>query len=90
MRDFFTAAFPWIIVGLCVAILAVRIGGKRLRRKDGGQDANPHGNYGTEGMCLGMCLGVAIETALGKQTGLGLSLGMLLGLALGICIKKEK
>lgn len=87
MREFFTAAFPWIITGLCVAVLAVQAcwkkSGRNTGKKKGGTD-----NFRAEGMCLGMCLGTALETSFGSNTGIGLSMGMLVGLVIGTCIKK--
>lgn len=87
MRDFFTAAFPWIIVGLCVAVLAVHMGRKRSKGKDGEKKEN----YMAEGMCIGMCLGVSLQTAIGfDNLGVALCIGMLVGEVIGMMIPKEK
>lgn len=86
MKEFIMAALPWIITGLCVAVLAVSIS-RRSRRKDG-ETKDRTENYGAEGMCLGMCLGTALGTSFGSNTGISLSIGMLIGLLIGSCIKR--
>ena len=35
MKEFILAALPWIITGLCVAVLAVQVSRKRKKAKDG-------------------------------------------------------
>lgn len=90
MRDFFTAAFPWIIVGLCVAVLAVYMGRKRSK----GKDEEKKENYMVEAMCIGMCGGMCCEANLGflgiDTPGTGLCIGMLVGEVIGMMISKEK
>ena len=86
MREFFAAAFPLIIVGLCVAILAVQMSRKRSKGKDGEKKEN----YMLEGMCVGMCVGMCCETNLGFTPGTGLCVGMLVGEVIGMMIPKEK
>ena len=81
MYDFMTGAAPFVIIGLCLAILFAN-----FRQKRGGQET---GNYLTEGMCLGMCIGVAFSTSLGFDLGLGISLGMLIGETAGLFIQKK-
>lgn len=53
VKDFFTAALPWICMGLLLAIFFA----KSSRKKKGKESKE---NYGTEGMALGMCFGTAI------------------------------
>lgn len=86
MRDFFAAAFPLIIVGLCIAILAAQTSRKRSKGKDGEKKEN----FMVEGMCVGMCVGMCYEANLGRAPGLGLCLGMLVGEVIGMLISKEK
>lgn len=87
MREFFKAAFPWIIIGLCVAVLAVQVGRKRRKAKDGEKKEN----YMAEGMCIGMCLGVSLQSAIGfENLGAALCIGMLVGEVIGMMIPKEK
>lgn len=86
MRDFFAAAFPLIVVGLCVAVLAVHMGRKRSKGKDGEKKEN----FMAEGMCVGMCVGMCCETNLGFTPGTGLCVGMLVGEVIGMMIPKEK
>ena len=78
MKDFITAALPWIIIGIAIALLAVNAG----KRKKGADSMS-------EGMCIGMCVGVALGASGVIDLGLGISLGMLAGMAVGSCIKKE-
>ena len=82
ISDFFSAALPWICMGLFLAIVIVR--GSRKKNDD-----KETMNYGTEGMALGMCFGTAIGTSLGSNTGLGMMLGMLAGFAIGLSIEKK-
>ena len=80
--SFFSAALPWIAMGLLLAIFFARSAGRKKKR-------DKKDNYGSEGMALGMCLGVALGTSLHMDIGVGLSLGMLLGLVVGSNIEKE-
>lgn len=77
MKDFILAALPFIIVGLCLAVI--------LANGDHKQN-----NYSAEGMCIGMCLGSSLSCALSINMGLSLSLGMLIGETVGLLIKKEE
>ena len=80
MKDFILAALPFIVIGVCIAVLAANHGKiKESKNK----------NCLEEGMCLGMCFGVAISTALDLNLGLGISLGMLIGETVGMFIKKD-
>jgi len=78
MKEFMTAAMPWICIGVAVALFAVNHSTEKKAKGSGKE----YSSYMTEGMCIGMCVG----TALGGNC---LIYGMLAGLALGICIKKE-
>lgn len=90
MREFFTAAFPWIITGLCVAVLAVQLSRKRSKAKDGEKKEN----YMAEGMCVDMCVGMCGGANLGflgiYNSGVGLCICMLVGEVIGMIIPKEK
>ena len=83
MKDFITAAFPWLIMGLSLAILCVKLGQKKEGEKID--------SYMTEGMSFGLLIGTALGVIGNMSTGTTLSLGMLIGLTLGSLIpKKEK
>lgn len=90
MREFFAAAFPLIIVGLCVAILAVQTSRKRSKAKGGEKKET----YMVEGMCVVMCIGMCCEANLGflgmDAPGTGMCVGMLVGEVIGMMISKEK
>lgn len=75
MKDFIFAALPFVIIGICLAIICANY---KQEKK----------TYCSEGMAIGMCLGVAIATSLKINLGLGISIGMLIGEAIGI--SKEK
>lgn len=90
MREFFAAAFPLIVVGLCVAILAVQAGRKGSKGKDG----EKRETCMIEGMCVGMCVGMCCEANLGfpgmDTPGTGICIGMLVGEVIGMMISKEE
>ena len=88
MKDvlaFAAAALPWVVMGICVAVLLVNR--KKQSKTDPDEEVEP--DYGTEGMCLGMCFGTALESAFHGSLGIGMSLGMLGGLVIGQAIKKK-
>lgn len=76
MKDFIFAALPFVIIGICVAIIAANY-------------KNEKKTYASEGMALGMCFGVAISSAFHINYGLGISLGLLIGEAIGITKEKK-
>ena len=79
MKEFITAALPWVCIGIAVALFVANHGAAK-KAKDSDEK---HGNYMTEGMCLGMCVGTTFG-------GNGMVYGMLIGLVVGMVIKKEK
>ena len=81
MTVFFSAAAPWIAMGLLLAVFFARSAGRK-RKPERRED------HGAEGMALGMCFGVALSTALHFNIGLGLMAGMVLGLLIGSGIEK--
>ena len=86
VMDFFSAALPWIVMGVALAIFFAREGKRKKCREDHQKKKD---DYGSEGMALGMCFGAAIATAMHWDIGLGLSLGMLLGLTIGSGMEKK-
>lgn len=76
MRDFIVGAFPFVIIGLCLAIILANI-----------KDAK--NTYCSVGMCLGLGLGQMLYYAFDLNMGLSFSLGILIGEAIGILIKKK-
>ena len=82
--EFIHAAAPWVVMGVLIAVFAVR---SAAGRKKGVQS---EGDCGMEGMCMGMGIGASIGVALDNHIGLGISLGMLAGLVIGMCIPKKK
>lgn len=76
MKDFILAALPFIIIGLCLAVICANFKSEKK-------------TYCSEGMAIGMCFGVAIASTLNINLGLGISLGMLIGEAIGISKEKK-
>lgn len=82
ITNFANAALPWIIMGLCIAIIC----GKLVHQK---KDSEGKKNYMLEGMFVGMCIGVSVNWASNIPNGIGISLGMLVGTVVGSCIEKK-
>ena len=83
MKEFLLAAVPWVITGLCVAVLAVHTKQNRSKGKDGEKKES----FMVEGMCVGMCVGMCLQSAIGLDNlGMGLCLGMLIGQVIGMLI----
>ena len=76
MKDFILSALPFIVIGICLAIICANF-------------KNEKKTYCSEGMAIGMCFGVAISSVLKINTGLGMSIGMLVGEAIGISKEKK-
>lgn len=81
--EFWSAALPWIAMGLLLAVFFARAA-------HGKKEAEKKEDYASEGMALGMCFGVAIGTALHINVGLGLMAGMVLGLLVGMGMEKNR
>ena len=76
MKDFLTAAYPWLIMGLCLAILCAKLGQKKEGEK-------------IENYMIGMILGMTLGKFVDMGTGTSLSVGMLIGMAVGSAIPKK-
>ena len=76
MKEFIISALPFVIIGICLAIIFANFKEKK-------------NTYCSEGMSIGMCLGLVLSTTLKFNIGLGLSLGMLIGETVGILIEKK-
>ena len=76
MKDFVFAALPFIIIGICIAIICANFKDEKK-------------TYCSEGMAIGMCFGVAATSVLHINMGLGISIGMLIGEAIGISKEKK-
>ena len=85
VRAFLQTALPWVIMGICVVILAANH--KKPAKNE--RDEHAQGNYATEGMCLGMCFGATFCAIWNCSLGIGLSPGMLVGLVIGQTIRKK-
>lgn len=82
MKEFIMAALPWVVISLCIAVLAVRTGRKESKKKE---------TYIGEGMCIGMCLGVSLKSMIGfDDLGTAMCIGMLIGEVIGMMIPKKK
>lgn len=92
MRDFVTAALPWILIGIALAVFAVSaaLGAKvRRRRRENGEPEAP-GSYQMEGMCFGTAIGVCFGSIGIVNLGIAIAAGILLGMLVGMLIPKEK
>ncbi len=77
MKDFITAALPWVLCGLAVAILCARLG------RQGGSKSKKLDQSMAVGAALGLLLGVTLNgCGLWENHALGFSLGPLWGMAL--------
>ena len=77
MKDFFSAAIPFLLTGIALAILAVNCSGKREKRKN-------QGAHMATGAGFGLLLGVMLNSCgLWENHILGLILGVLWGMTLG-------
>ena len=82
MKDFITAALPWVMMGLALAVLAASY----AREKK--EDQKKRNELQLGGMALGMLLGVALgTTGLLESHALGISLGALWGLVIGTAVE---
>lgn len=79
MKDFIVAALPFIILGVCIAVIC----------KCNKDNKNKDNTYILEGMVLGMSFGLMFGNMLNYNTGLCLSLGMVIGEAVGCSIEKK-
>lgn len=76
MKDFIVAALPFVIIGICLAIVFANFSKDKK-------------TYCVEGMSIGTCFGVAISSLIKINMGLGVSLGMLIGETIGILVEKK-
>ena len=76
MKDFIFAALPFVIIGICLALLAAN----HNRIKDSKEKNH---------MAEGMCFGVALATSMHFNLGLGIGLGMLVGETVGMFMPKK-
>ena len=89
MYEFLKAAFPWIIMGVAVALFAVyHVQSKKRAAGEDGEQSKPKEDFLQEGMCIGMCLGVMLGSTGVCDLATGISLGMLFGEVVGMFIKK--
>ncbi len=83
MSDFFSAAFPWIVMGLCAAILCARLGQQNIK-------GSKVSSFMTEGMVFGLILGTAVGKVVSVSAGTSLSLGILIGMTVGSLIPEKE
>lgn len=77
MKDFITAAMPWVLCGIAVAILCARLGGRKE------QQSEKLDNSLAIGLALGLMFSPALNSmGLWENHGIGFALGPLWGMAL--------
>ena len=78
MKDFILAALPWVLCGIAVAVICVKLWSRKTKEKDKALE-----NRMALGMALGLLLGVTLNSiGLWENQGLGFALGPLWGMAL--------
>ncbi|MDD2955336.1 MAG: hypothetical protein PHD67_03345 [Oscillospiraceae bacterium] len=92
MADFLQAAFPWVVMGVAIALFCCNHAKMKRQNTDGGKqktdDEKKADNRMAEGMSIGMCIGVAIGSTGVCSLATGVSLGMLIGMVAGMYMKK--
>lgn len=82
--NFLSAALPWVICGLCVAVICARVGFRKKQEEGLGQRISL-------GLSLGLLLGVTLNgLGLWASHGTGLALGPLIGLTLATLYPGKK
>lgn len=95
MKEFVTAALPWVLMGLCIAFWAVRrqkektAAGAEETENAESTEKKPAGGYSTEGILLGVAIGIVLSRCLDLNLGLCLAIGMCVGLG-GTGVKKKE
>lgn len=83
MQNFITAALPWVLCGIAMAILCARLGGR-----NGNKDKKMEQRMAT-GAGLGLMFGVALNSCgLWASDAFGIALGPLWGMALAVLYKE--
>ena len=83
MKDFLSAAIPFVLIGIALAILAVSCSGQRKNRGN-------QGAHMATGAGLGLLLGVMLNgCGLWENHILGLILGVLWGMTLGSLYREK-
>lgn len=106
MMDFLSAALPWVVIGIVVAIIAVSFSVKKRKLNtkkqvnlvevnaetpaNKSEDKEDEEDYMVMGLPLGMCFGTVLGAAGIIPLSYGISFGMLIGIVVGMCIKKNK
>lgn len=84
MKDLFSAAIPFLLTGIALAILAVNCSGKREKLKN-------QGAHMATGAGFGLLLGVMLNSCgLWENHILGLILGVLWGMTLGSLYRERE
>ena len=82
--SFLLAALPWVICGLCVALICAQLGSRKKQEEGLGRRISL-------GLSLGLLLGVTLDSlGLWENHGTALALGPLIGLALATLYPGKK
>lgn len=92
LKEFLSAALPWVCMGLALAFGMKRLSVEQARRnaavtEEEKRAAERRSQSLTMGICLGECLGIALTQALQLNIAYGISLGMLAGVVYGAAKK---
>lgn len=88
MFEFCKAAFPWVVMGICLALIFANQNKKKEGEK-GKKSKEDDNTYVLEGLSLGLLFGSALQSTDFLSNGTGMGLGMLIGMAVGSCFKKK-
>lgn len=80
MKDFCVSAFPFVVIGLCVAVLCANH--DRWKKQN---------HYMLPGMSIGVCVGLSLSAAgvFDVSLAMGAGLGILVGMTIGLFIKRK-
>ena len=83
MKEFVTAALPWVCMGIALAISLKMLGKEKEKMNNGTEEekaaAQQRSRNMVTGICVGECAGVVLAQMLELPIAVGLSAGMLLG-----------
>ena len=91
MNEFMTAALPWVLMGLALAIIAVKLKEKKSEEKseEYSEEKSKMDKKVSYGMCIGMGFGVVLQSATSMNLGTSLAIGALWGMAIALSLEKE-
>lgn len=91
VKDFVYAALPWVVTGICIAIMAVRWKQVQVQQaiaEKEGKEGEHQGQALAKGAALGLALG-ALAGIIGiVPSSYGIAFGLLIGITAGIALDR--